>query len=73
LSDSDDKAYFSALKKVPGLQKLVSGVIKDNDQQLGMMEFVLNALATFEIIEKNIIGNQIIFDDPLGDIMGDLE
>lgn len=73
LSDADDKAYFSALKKVPGLQKLVSGVIKDNDQQLGMMEFVLNALATFEIIEKNIIGNQIIFDDPLGDIMGDLE
>lgn len=73
LSDADDKAYFSALKKVPGLQKLVSGIIKDNDQQLGMMEFVLNALATFEIIEKNIIGNQIIFDDPLGDIMGDLE
>ena len=72
LADSTDVDYINVLNNVPGLKKLVSGIIKNEEDRIAMMEIVLNALASFEVIEKSIMGNQITFDDPLGDILGDL-
>lgn len=61
----DDKNYQSALKSLPGLEKLVqkTKVKLDEHSKYFMMEMILHALAEYSLISKNYLENGYEFKD----------
>ena len=70
LNDSSDKAYRKALDGVSGLRKLVESRVKEGkgDETYLYMELVLQGLAEFNVISKDILSSSLSFRDVLADM-----
>lgn len=71
-NDSSESKYLEKLNSVPGLRKITESRNIDASQQALYMEFILHALAEFEVISKEIIKNHMSFRDPLAGMFKDL-
>ena len=71
LNDDSDKAYQSALDKVAGLRKLVETINIEKADIYTYMELVLHGLASFNIINKEVIGSKLSFRDLLANMLDD--
>lgn len=71
-NDATESEFKQHLDQVPGLRKLVEATlnIKGADS-LPFMELVLHGLAEFNVIQKEITGNGLSFNDVLADMLGD--
>ncbi|RFS18740.1 magnesium chelatase [Chitinophaga silvatica] len=71
LQDISDKQYETTLNKVTGLKELVKERFPkvSNKEALLLMEFVLHGLATYSLISKKVVENEIRFSDLLGTMM----
>lgn len=67
-----EKDYKKMLQKVAGLSNFIGAFDIDDKEKYAYMEFVLHALAEFEVISKDLVNSQAIFGDPLSDILDDL-
>lgn len=71
LNNLTDKDYKKQLDQVAGLRKLVEQSIIEPSETYIFMEFLLHALAEFQVISRDIIEQSQIFSDPLADMLGD--
>jgi magnesium chelatase subunit I len=71
LQDVSDKQYETTLMKVDGLKELVKAKFPhaNNKEQLLLMEFVLHGLASYSLISKKLVENEVRFSDLLGTMM----
>ena len=71
LHDVNDKQYETSLKKVEGLKELVKAQFPGagGKEQLLLMEFVLHGLASYSLISKKVVENEVRFSDLLGTMM----
>ena len=80
LNDDSDKAYKASLDEVAGLRKLVEAIninLTKTDIYT-YMELVLHGLASFNIINKDVLASKLSFRDLLAnmlddDLLGDFE
>ncbi len=71
-NDSSNKDYQLALNNVAGLRKAVEQFVKVNDEEIyTYMELLLNGLAEYNVISKDMLGRTLTFNDPLADMLGD--
>ena len=71
LQDGDDKNYKKSLEQVAGLRKLVEKHTDGNGDLHTYMEFVLHALAEFNLLNKDFVASKLSFGDLLGDMWED--
>jgi magnesium chelatase subunit I len=71
LNNLQDKDYKKQLEQVAGLRKLVEQSIINPSETYTFMEFVLHALAEFQVISRDIMEQSQIFSDPLADMLDD--
>jgi magnesium chelatase subunit I len=71
LHDVNDRQYETSLKKVEGLKELVKTQFPgaNGKEQLLLMEFVLHGLASYSLISKKVVENEVRFSDLLGTMM----
>ena len=56
-----------------GLADFIHNQQKDPGQELAYMELILHGLAEFQLIGKDLIGNQMLFKDDLAGALLDLD
>jgi magnesium chelatase subunit I len=71
LNDASNKDYQEALDAVDGLSGLVNTKNFEEQDQYLAMELVLHGLATFNVLEREIIDNDFEFSDPLSGMFDD--
>jgi magnesium chelatase subunit I len=71
ISDSSDKDFSAALKKVKGLEEAVThfDLAKDGTPVHLRMEFLLHALAEYSVLDKKTLGRNLRFVDYLSSVM----
>ena len=68
LNDESDKTYQSNLKKLAGLEKLVSVLDVDKKDKYSYMELALHGLCEFEVLSKDVIDSRFSFSDILANM-----
>jgi magnesium chelatase subunit I len=65
LASQSDKEYKSALHKVPGLEKITTGFVKNlpEKEKEFFMEFALHGLAEFSQLSKKLLDTGMQFKD----------
>jgi magnesium chelatase subunit I len=71
LSDSSDKEYKQKLEAVKGLEEAVThfDLAKDGSPTHLRMEFLLNSLAEYSVLDKKTLGRDVRFVDYLSSVM----
>ena len=73
LSSDSDQKYEKNLNRIHGLKELAKKVSKhDRDQNIAK-EFILHALAEFNVITRDLIGSKLSFRDMLANMLDDLD
>jgi magnesium chelatase subunit I len=71
-TEMNDQEFQKALGKVAGLKKLADEFATDPIDQLLLQEWLLNGLAEFDLIQKDIVQTKMVFRDFLaGDLKDD--
>ncbi len=67
----DDKQKMKSLKNVNGLEAFVKNKYPNHNEMETalLMEFVLNGLAAYSMISKNIVQGKVVFKDIMGGMM----
>lgn len=72
-NDEDDETYRQKLTEIAGLNQAIKAKkISDKDQYV-YMELILHALAEFNILNKEVVGQGINFNDILANMLDDLD
>ncbi len=71
--DLDSKTYQQSLENIPGLTGRINDLDISSDEKLVFRELLLNGLAAFQIIGKQIVNNNVSFRDELGNMLDDLD
>ncbi len=72
LNNATDKEFQAALGKVNGLAKLVKDAGIPEKDKYPFMELVLHALASFDILNRDMLANSFSFRDLLANMWDDL-
>lgn len=70
-NDASDKDYEKELKKVAGLERLVSSIKVPNADKLFFMELALHGLSEFNVVNKDMIEKKLTFKDLLANMLDD--
>ena len=71
LNDCTDKEYQKALNGVAGLKKLVEKADISKGDMYTYMELVLHGLATYEVLNKDVLESKLVFRDLLANMFDD--
>lgn len=72
-NDDNEATYRQNLKSISGLKDTLKSKKIKAEEEWVYMELVLHALAEFNILNKEIVGNGISFNDILANMLGDLD
>lgn len=72
-ADDQDKEFRIKLDAVPGLKKIVEGLVKDPKHHYFFMEILLNGLASKEVLNFQLDRQKIEFNDLLSQNFGNLD
>jgi len=68
MNDDSDTKYENELKKVAGLERLVSSIKFPKGQKLLFMELALHGLAEYQVLNKDVVEQKMRFSDLLADM-----
>ncbi len=71
-TDDTDADYLKKLHKIAGLHKLADNFIEYDEEHVYLMELIVFGLAECEVLGKHVLDNKFEFDDPLSDMLKDL-
>lgn len=73
INNNDTEADFNKkLQRVAGLQKIAENYKEYDEEDLPLMELIIFGLSECEVIGKHVMDNRMEFDDPLSDMLRDL-
>ncbi len=72
-ADDSDEEFRIKLDEVPGLKKIVAGLVKNPKDHYFFMEVLLNGLASKEVLNFQLDKQQIEFNDLLSQNFGNLD
>lgn len=71
MNDDSNSKYEKELKKVAGLERLMSAIKYPKEQKLLFMELALHGLAEFQVLNKDIVEQKMSFRDLLAGMLDD--
>ena len=71
-NDDTNDDYAKKLNKIAGIQKLVEKYKEYEEDELALIELIVFGLAECDVLGKHVLDNSMEFDDPLSDMMKDL-
>jgi len=72
-NDTSDLNYAESLNAVPGLDDLLDRYNIAQHERLTYKEFIMHAMSEFDVISKEVLQGKITFNDPLADMLDDME
>ncbi len=72
-NDDADSIYKDNLTSIKGLLTAIKAIKVDPKDEDVYMELILHALAEFNILNKEIVGNELTFNDILANMLDDLD
>lgn len=71
-NDDTNDDYAKKLHKIAGIQKLADKYKEYDEDELALIELIIFGLAECDVLGKHVLDNSMEFDDPLSDMMKDL-
>ncbi len=72
-NDDPDEKYAKILNAIPGLDDLLNSFKIEDADRLTYKEFIMHAMSEFDVISKEVLQGRIAFNDPLADMLGDID
>ncbi len=72
-NDYSDKEYKDSLDQIPGVKARIADLDIPKSHEYLYKELLLQGLAAFDVISKNILNNKLQFSDQLSNMLDDIE
>ena len=72
-NDEPDTTFIQKLSAIPGLEKIVMSLKMDKKEKFAYMELLLHGLTEFNILNKEVIGSSMTFNDLLANMLDELD